>query len=353
MGRNMTKSQIRQRITEFENEVQKHSARIAEAGSAAWIPIKEDSETPSVRAFLVQKNAGIDFLNKSLARLLSKNGRVVKFAGLFLHGTPMVNGWLQGKGPCSKKWLGTCELADLMTVFLYVDKNKTVKRMRCVLFQAKMKPSPGPFVISNEDIKQRRLYDECVGFKYAFDGIAPEGSCRTLPTGTSRRKALQYLFVEPRPVEVCTTPADKRKGQFKAYGDHLVSFLTGKTGLNHGRRKDDWSTLIMELMANTATKLHTNGTIKGPGIQDLLKYFNSFEAHDVWNIDDGQDGEGLGVQLVIIWDGEMEDDAQTADTTPKMPVSVMQTDEGDPKEVQDLEEELGVEEAEEVAVELT
>lgn len=348
----MTVAQIKKRISEFENAVNRDAAAIAAAGNAAWVSIREAAETPMVRAFLTKKGAGIDALNRSLARLLSKNGRVVKFAGLFLHGTPMVNGWIPGKKPGSKKWLGSCELADLMTVFLYVDRSKTVKRMRCVLFQAKMKPSPGPFVISNEDIKQRRLYDECVGFKYVYDGIATKGTRRTLPTGPSRKKALNYLFVEPRPVEVSAIPADKRKDQFGEYGDHLVSFLSGKTGLNHGKRKDDWGVLMMELMEKTAAKLHTDQKIKGTGIKGLLKHFNSFEDHDIWSLDDGE-GEGLGVQLVIVWDGDMGDETGSIATKPKTPVSVIMVDEGVAKKIHMVEEELGVEKTEEVAVELT
>lgn len=348
----MTSAQISKRISEFQNAVKKHAVAIAKAGNAAWEPVKESSETPMVRAFLTKRGAGIDSLNRSLAHLLSKNGRVVKFAGLFLHGTPMVNGWTPGTKPGSRKWLGPCELADLMTVFLYIDKSKTVKRMRCVLFQAKMKPAPGPFVIANEDIKQRRLYDECVGFKYVYNGIAAKGTRRTLPTDASRKRALQYLFVEPRPVEVSAIPADKRTDQFGEYGDHLVSFLSGKTGLSHGKRKDDWGVLMMELMEKTAAKLHTDSKIKGTGIKGLLKHFNSFEDHDIWSLDDGE-GEGLGVQLVIVWDGDMGNETRSIATKPKTPVSVVMSEVAQSKTLQELEEDLVEEEPQAITVELT
>jgi hypothetical protein len=82
----MTQTQITQRIAQFERVVKANAKEISELGNAAWIPIKETTETPTIRAFLTKSGVGVDYLNRNLASLLSKNGRVVKFAGLFLHG---------------------------------------------------------------------------------------------------------------------------------------------------------------------------------------------------------------------------------------------------------------------------
>lgn len=60
---------------------------------------------------------------------------------------------------------------DLQTVFLYLDSGNTIRQMRCVLFQAKKKPTAGDHVIVHEDIKQRQLYDECDGFKYLTSAV--------------------------------------------------------------------------------------------------------------------------------------------------------------------------------------
>ena len=136
----MTQTQITQRIAQFERVVEAKAKEITAIGNASWDPIntrKDKNETQIVRAFLTKKHAGVDYLNRNLATLLSKNGRVVKFAGLFLHGTPKVKGWTMNQSG-KKQHNRSCELADLMTVFLYLDKGKTIKRMRCVTFQAKM-----------------------------------------------------------------------------------------------------------------------------------------------------------------------------------------------------------------------
>ena len=104
------------------------------------------------------------------------------------------------------------------------------------------------------------------------------------------------------------------------YGHHLVCFLNGKTGLSGGKRKDDWGAITKELMEKMASQLYTDGKIKGPGIQDVLNAFNSFESHDICCIDEGNSNNGFGVQLMIVWDGEISDDGSTVVTKPIVPV---------------------------------
>lgn len=330
----MTKTQITQRVAQFERVVMANAKEIAEIGNASWDPIKETAETPTIRTFLSRKGAGLDYLNRNLAPLLSKNGRVVKFAGLFLHGTPMVRGWTTNKAG-HKQRNRSCELADLMTVFLYVDRSKTIKRMRCVLFQAKMMASKGNHVV--DDPEQRKLYDDCHGFDYENAAVATKGESRMLPKGSSRKKALQFMFVEPRPVETRTIPSDKDKGETLGYGAHLVRFLNGKTGLASGKKSDSWSQITTELMEKTAEKLYSDGQIKGPGITDLLGHFNSFEDHRIWCVDDGE-GKGLGVELVIVWDSEMGEETLQVRTNPKAPVSCVMAEPSEAKKGQEIEQ---------------
>lgn len=314
----MTQTQITERITQFERVVKAKAKEISEIGNAAWKPIKETTETPTIRAFLTKKGAGVDYLNRNLASLLSRNGRVVKFAGLFLHGTPMVRGWTKNEAGKKKPISGSCELADLMTVFLYVDRSKTIKRMRCVMFQAKMQQSKGAHVV--DDPEQRKLYDECEGFDYINATVSTKGDSRTFPRGARRKKALQFMFVEPRPVETRTIPSDKGKGRTLGYGDHLVNFLNGETGLKSDTKKNAWGKIVWELMEKMASQVYSDNMIKGPGIQDVLNHFNSFENHDVWCINEGQTGDGLGVQLVIVWDGDIPEAQAQVQTLPKIPV---------------------------------
>ncbi len=320
----MTPKQINQRIAQFERVVKASASKISAIGNKSWEPIDETTETTTIRAFLTKKGAGVDYLNRNLARLLSKNGRVVKFAGLFLHGTPMVKGWTK-TSTGKRKHNRACELSDLMTIFLYLDRNKSIKRMRCVMFQAKMQASNGAHVV--EDKEQRKLYDECDGFDYVNATVTTQGDSRSLPKGPSRKKALQFMFVEPRPVDTRTIPSAKGQGQAFNYGDHMVRFLSGKTGLKSDTKKSAWGKIVWELMEKMAAQVYSDKKIKGPGVQGLLDHFNSFENHETWIIDEGQSENGFGVQFMIVWDGDMRNEQTQVQEKPKVPVMNIQTQE--------------------------
>ena len=186
------------------------------------------------------------------------------------------------------------------------------------MFQAKMQQSKGAHVV--DDPEQRKLYDECDGFDYINASVSKKGDSRTFPKGASRKKALQFMFVQPRPVETRTIPSDKGKGETLDYGDHLVSFLSAKSGLESDTKTSQWGKIVWELMEKMASQVYSDNKIKGPGIKGILDHFNSFENHDVWCINEGQADNGFGVQLVIVWDGDIPEAQAQVQTLPKTPV---------------------------------
>jgi hypothetical protein len=204
-----------------------------------------------------------------------------------------------------------------------------------------MQQSKGAYVV--DDPEQRKLYDECEGFDYINASVSTKGDSRTLPRGARRKKALQFMFVEPRPVETRTIPSDKGKGESIGYGDHLVNFLNGKTGLDSDTKKSAWGKIVWELMEKMASQVYSDNKIKGTGIKGILDHFNSFEDHDVWCINEGQTGDGFGVQLVIVWDGDIPDAQAQVKTLPKIPVKKVKvpvtTAEEDELDIATVEEE--------------
>jgi hypothetical protein len=302
-----------QRISDFQKLVNQHQDKIRRAGNDAWAGIRKGSEVDRVHDFLSSKTAGNSLLNREVASLFKGSGWVVKFAGIFLHQKPYVRGYLRdGKIPLPKN----CELGDLQTLFVYVRADKTEMKVRSVIFQAKLKPAKGNFDVSHEI--QRQLYDCSPQFEYQ---TVLKGK-RRLPTGLNRERALQYLFVNESPVSVKTIPAAKGQGAFAEYGEHLLRFLNDSTGLNVDtvNRRDQWSRIVNDMISEFKTAVPGERYKRQSGLKGILNPFNSFESQDVVFLQTPEaaenKGEGFGLQLVIVWDGELGEDASTTSVSP-------------------------------------
>ncbi len=95
----------------------------------SWLNINFNQSEP----YIIQQylNEGTKYLNEHIAQQLSTWGFVVKFGGVFVHQNPIINRLSECKG--NKR----CELGDLLTVFLFVDKNKNLLFQSAFISQAK------------------------------------------------------------------------------------------------------------------------------------------------------------------------------------------------------------------------
>lgn len=314
----MTITKSKQRISDFQSHINSSAQSIRAAGNEAWRLVKAKGEVEIVRQFLVGKGRGTDYLNANLTKALGTGGRVVKFASIFLHQVPKVFG-IKNDSPMSPVKLDLpCELGDLQTLFLYLDRAKNVRQVRSVIFQAKLKPANGTYVIDHTE--QRELYDSCPRFEYH---TVLKGETRKLPSGHLRERALQYIFVDERSahqderlVRVRTIPSDTDQGAFESYGEHLLRFLNDSTGLDvppSTTTQDNWGRVVWDMINNVADAVSDRTPIRKSGLQGLLDHFNHFEAHETFSIDTTggeplREGEsGFGLQLIIVWDSELED----------------------------------------------
>jgi len=337
----MTITQSKQRISDFQSHVNSHAQAIRDAGNQAWQRVTAKGEVEIVREFLAGKEQGTDYLNDSITTLLSSGGRVVKFASIFLHQMPMVFGLRNHLPSAPTKLAKRCELGDLQTVFLYLDRDKNICQIRSVIFQAKLKPHSGSHVINHP--QQRELYDECAGFEY---NTVLAGQTRRLPDGHLRERALQYIFVNERPVRVRTIPSNTGQGAFENYGEHFLRFLNDSTGLDvppTPTTNDAWGQVVWDMITHVANEVTSRGLIRNSGLKGLLDHFNHFENHDTFSIDTTggkrlRDGEGgFGLQLVIVWDSELGGEQSTR-VTVKPDIGVEQiAEENSPSSKQDLQ----------------
>jgi hypothetical protein len=324
----MTITKARQRISDFQSHINSRVREIRGAGDQAWQGVTAKGEVETVREFLVGRGRGTDYLNRNLASLLGTDGRVVKFASIFLHQMPMVVGIRNRPSGQPARLAKRCELGDLQTLFLYLDRDKNVCQARSVIFQAKRKPDTGNYVINHP--QQRELYDKCTGFEY--DTVL-KGETRELPRGHYRARALQYIFVEERPVRVRTIPSDADQGAFENFGEHLLRFLNDSTGLDvpPSRTTDDaWGKVVWDMIDHVASVVTNQTPIRKSGLQGLLDHFNHFENRETFSIDATggkrlREGEGgFGLQLVIVWDSELGEKSLIR-TTIKPKIGVKQT----------------------------
>lgn len=87
-------------------------------------------ESDIIKQYLIEKNIGIDYLNKNLASKLSKNGFYVKFASIYIHQKPIVE-------RISENIENKCELGDLVVIFTFLDRTKNPLINKAFIAQAK------------------------------------------------------------------------------------------------------------------------------------------------------------------------------------------------------------------------
>jgi hypothetical protein len=299
----------KQRISDFQAEVNGNADKIRRAGQEAWKKVDLDPSEPKIiYDFLSSPGVGTNYLNATLPPLFGPRERVMKFASIFLHQKPMVLGWRRvfgQNGPKEQSLPSQCELGDLQFLFLYLAEDKTVCQCRSIIFQAKKHVSHGDYVI--EHPCQRPLYDECTSFEYK---TILSGNKRTLPSGTARERGLQYLFLEAPFVRARMIPADAGRGAFVDFGELLLRLMNDSTGLEVIRRPKGtgWDQIVWDLIDHVANTVTRNKQDRNNGIKSLFDHFNSFENHANAFLPVGAAGgseSGFGIQFVIVWDSQL------------------------------------------------
>jgi hypothetical protein len=304
----------RQRISDFQEHVNTIASELRNLAQAAWDGMDfSRSEPEIVYEFLAGRTSGTGHLNREVAPLLSVNGRIVKFASIFLHQKPLVFGFTT-KPPASRTGAAACELGDLQVLFVYADAAKGVCQCRSTVFQTKKVPEGGDFVLSNA--YQRRLYDQAHCFEYKT--VLP-GTTRFLPrVWADRERALQYLFVGAQPVRARLIPADVGAGAFLDFGEFLVRLLNDSTGLAVAAPPTpglkDWTRIVWDMIEQVAQATANERKTRDSGLYGLLQHFNSFEDRKDFFLEGPPHrdspvavtaGGGIPILLVIVSDKEL------------------------------------------------
>jgi hypothetical protein len=318
----------RQRISDFQEHVNTIAPDLRHLAQAAWNQIDfSKSEPEIIYEFLAGITSGTGHLNREVAPRLSVNGRIAKFASIFLHQKPLVFGY-QSNTPTSQNSGAACELGDLQVLFVYADAAKAICQCRSTIFQAKKNRASGDYIIGNA--YQRHLYDQAHGFEYKT--VLP-GTRRALPSvWADRERALQYLFVEAQPVSARLIPANAGAGAFLGFGEFVVRLLNDSSGLAFEApptpRLKDWTRIVWDMIEQVAQATADHRKTRDSGLYGLLQHFNSFEdrkhfflegpPHQASSVDITAGG-GIPMLMVIISDKELITERQKLFLHPKHP----------------------------------
>ena len=222
----------------------------------------------------------------------------MKFAGVFIHQKPRIT---RINSNCFVKNDIRCELGDLLTVLLFVDKNKNLIFQYAFISQAK---------------KENKMDNKCQYCLYEKDKIFefPKNMRdevltleRILPSFYRRHRGLNYLILDKYPyVKYIPFEANIKVN----WGFIIYQLLLGLNGLYFTGYLPKieyigWSRIIWDLIYFTGKAKYKNVS-RGNVINLFLNEFNDFNNYDKNFISiEGEENGGIPILFIIVQDKEI------------------------------------------------
>ncbi len=286
-------------ISKFSNEIKIHSQK-------SWTGINLNlSEPEIVKEYLLGSKVGVDYLNENISKLVSgKTQYQIKFASVFTHQKPRIERTAASKSICSGN-TEQCELGDLLLIFCFVDKDKTVKLARAHLVQAKK-----DYVLSSTS--QKCLYENDLDFlmpQNIADKSINSNRQRVLPTyAVDRIHSLSYLILN----SILFLPSIRQipwaSNMEYGFENFLYRFITGDIGkvfVPPLPSSSDWDCIIDDLINVGTGKIGSkNQQVRGSGLKYVLDSFNFFFNYNEYKLE--LDNPGLPSMFIIVQDTELQ-----------------------------------------------
>ena len=267
----------------------------------SWIGINFTKDEPEViKQYLLNPSMGIDYLNQHIAKkITSETNFELKFTSVFCHGKPIITRTADSKVACKGSTPG-CELGDLMTVFVLLDKDKNTVFSTANIMQAKKAD-----VLDSES--QRCLYESDLTFEMPYT-ITRFSSCSTplrkLPDYDHLRdRALSFLILNNGHPLAKHIPSTSNLN----YGwDYFIQlFLELKMGLKFNTPKNKldngWNCIVNDLL-NVGSGKAPSRTVRGIGLEHLKDLFNYYYYYPEYKALNNR--PGLPIMLIICKDKE-------------------------------------------------
>lgn len=288
-----------QTISTFSNEIKIHSQK-------SWLGINLGlSEPEIIKQYLMSPKVGVDYLNENISKLVSGNSQYqIKFASVFTHQKPRIERTVTSKSNCVGN-TDQCEIGDLLLIFCFIDRNKTVKLARAHLVQAKK-----DYVLSSAS--QKCLYENDLDFmmpqNIADKSINPN-RLRVLPTyATDRIHSLSYLILNSTYPLPSLRQIPWSSNMEYGYENFLHRFMIGDIGkpfVTPTPTSNDWDCIIDDLI-NVGTGKVASSTSRGAGLKFVLDSFNYFFFYDEYKME--LENPGLPSIYVIVQDTELNEE---------------------------------------------
>jgi len=289
-------------ISDLIETLAAHKSTVVGEVKASWARCDFSlSEPQLVQSYVRDRNAGVDYLNKTLASTINaaQPRFVVKFGGVNAHQRPYVArnsanvATHAGSNPTEQ-----CELADLLCVTVFVDSKKDMIATQAAFFQAKKDDA-----IDNQT--QRWLYDFDNEFDYAassfWEKTLSNNPARRMPEWNEQRtSAFQYLILKKDKVTARLSPwSVEHQHNFEFFMYRLMTFSAGKSYHVNDAASGSWSSIVNDVLRMGFNKMGGKAR-NSPGLDELVDYFNDFLDHDVYFLE--RNDPGIPIILAIIQD---------------------------------------------------
>mgnify|MGYP003605960240 CR=1 FL=1 len=275
-------------IKEYIQMISTHSSLIIKEAVNSWNGIDFSKHEPEIiKDYLLTPGIGVDYLNQKIASVISASSPYeIKFASVYCHQKPRITRTVNSVSRCAGSTL-SCELGDLMTIFLLLDRDKNVIASTAKIMQAKKID-----VLDSES--QKCLYESDLEFEMPAN-LIEHSTCsnpiRTLPDyHEDRDKALSYLILNSGSPQNKEIPSSSNLSYHWSY--HMQLTMEFKTGLTFLKPLDatenGWNCIINDLI-NIGTGKIPSTRNRGLGLDYVIDAFNDYTYYPEYkqNFPDG------------------------------------------------------------------
>ena len=261
----------------------------------SWNDIDFKQTEPNIiKEYLLASGKGVDYLNQNISKVITKETEYeMKFASVFCHKKPTITRTENSKSQCQGN-TPSCELGDLMTIFLLLDRDKNISFSSAKIMQAKK------YDILNSE-SQKCLYESDRDFEMPKN-VLSKSTCvdklRILPDYSENRNlGLSYLILNSGHPFNKEIPYNSNLHY--SWGHHLQLTMELKTGKKFEIPSDSndngWNCIINDLL-NVGSGAIKSSTERGYGIKELINAFNYYYYYpEYW-----RENEEAGIPKLLI-----------------------------------------------------